>query len=102
VTTLSITTIQGSTTPQNTATISGVPGTLQFYAYANMSASQDVTTAVNWTSSNTSVATIGTGASGSAGVLAATAAGTTNVTATITNTVTNQVITSNTCVVTVQ
>jgi trimeric autotransporter adhesin len=102
VTTLSITTTQGSTTPQNTATISGTPGSLQFYAYANMSASQDVTTAVTWTSSNTSVATIGSGASGSAGLLAATAAGTTNVTATITNTSTGQLITSNTCVVTVQ
>jgi trimeric autotransporter adhesin len=102
VTTLAITTTQGSTTPQNTATISGTPGSLQFYAYANMSASQDVTTAVTWTSSNTSVATIGSGASGSAGLLSATAAGTTNVTATITNTTTGQLITSNTCVVTVQ
>jgi hypothetical protein len=102
VTTLSITTTQGSTTPQNTATISGVPGTLQFFAYANMSASQDVTTAVNWTSSNTTVATIGSGASGSAGLLSATTAGTTTVTATITNTTTGQLVTSNSCVVTVQ
>jgi uncharacterized protein YjdB len=102
VTTLSITTTQGSTTPQNTATISGVPGTLQFFAYANMSASQDVTTAVTWTSSNTTVATIGSGASGSAGLLTATTAGTTTVTATISNTSTGQLITSNSCVVTVQ
>lgn len=102
VTTLSITTTQGSTTPQNTAVISGVPGTLQFFAYANMSASQDVTTAVTWNSSNTSVATIGSGASGSAGLLSATTAGTTTVTATITNTATGQLITSNSCVVTVQ
>jgi trimeric autotransporter adhesin len=102
VTTLSITTTQGSTTPQTTATISGVPGTLQFYAYANLSASQDVTTAVTWSSSNHTVATIGSGASGSAGLLSATTTGTTTVTATITNTATGQLITSNQCVVTVQ
>jgi hypothetical protein len=78
-----------------------VPNTLQFYAYANMSASQDVTTAVTWTSSTPSVGTIGSGGS-SAGLLSVTTMGTTTVTATITNSTTNQVITSNSCVVMVQ
>jgi trimeric autotransporter adhesin len=101
VTNLIITTTQGSTMPTNSATISTVPNTLQFYAYANMSASQDVTTAVTWTSSTSSVGTIGSGGS-SAGLLSVTTAGTTTITATITNSTTNQVITSNSCVVTVQ
>lgn len=102
VTNLVITTTAGSTMPTNTATISGTPGTLQFYAYANMSASQDVTSAVTWTSSNTTVATIGNGASGSAGLLSATTTGTTTVTATIINSTNGQLISSNSCVVTVQ
>ena len=61
ITTLSITTTQGSTLPQSTATISGTPATLQFYAYGNGLSSNDLTDAVTWTSSNTNVATISSG-----------------------------------------
>ncbi len=102
VTTIAITTTKGSTSPQSTATISGVPVTLQFYAYANGSSSQDITSAVTWSSSNTSVATISTGVGSGSGLATSVAAGTTNITATITNTSTNQVITSNTIALTVQ
>ncbi len=103
VTTLSITTTQGSTNPQTTATISGAPATLQFYAYGNGSTIDDLTQAVTWTSSNTSVATISSGLSGGGnGLATSVAAGTTNITATITNTQTNTIVTSNTIALTVQ
>lgn len=46
ITTLSITTTQGSTSGQSTATISGAPATLQFYAYGNNLSSNDLTQAV--------------------------------------------------------
>jgi hypothetical protein len=78
-----------------------VPGTLQFYAYANGSASNDVTSSVTWNSSNQQVASIGSGSS-SAGLVTATATGTTNITATITNTTTGQQVSSQTVVLTVQ
>jgi len=103
VTTISITTTQGNPSPQSTATIAGAPATLQFYAYANLSSSQDLTNAVTWTSSNTNVATISTGlGSGGNGLATSVAAGTTNVTATITNTSSGLLVTSNTIVLTVQ
>jgi trimeric autotransporter adhesin len=104
VNSIQITTTQGSTQPQSTATIAGSPGvTKQFYAYANMSSSQDLTQAVTWSSSNTSVATISSGASGGGNGLASSVApGTTNITATITNTTSGTVVTSNTIVLTVQ
>ena len=83
LTTITITTTQGSTVPQSTASMSGVPSTLQFYAYANGSASQDITNAVTWSSSNTGVATISTGlSSGGNGVATSVATGTTVITAT--------------------
>lgn len=100
LTTIQITTTQGSTNPQSTATMSGAPSTLQFYAYANMSSSQDITNAVTWTSSNTSVATISTGLGSGNGLVTSVAPGTTNITASsVTSTGT---ITSNTIVLTVQ
>lgn len=105
VNSLQITTTEGSTASQSTATIAGAPNqTLQFYAYANMSSSLNLTNAVTWTSSNTSVATIGSGISGGSGNGLATsvAAGTTNITATITNTTSGIQVTSNTIVLTVQ
>jgi len=102
VTTLTITTTQGSTSPQSTASIAGAPATLQFYAYANQSTSQDVTNAVTWSSSNTAAATISTGLSSGDGVVTSVAAGTTNITATITNTTTGAIIASNTIALTVQ
>ena len=102
VTSLVITTTQGSTNPQSTATISGVPNTLQFFAYANQSTIDDVTNAVTWTSSNTSVATISSGLSSGNGLATSVATGNTNITATITNSTTHQIITSNTIVLTVQ
>ena len=83
LTSISITTTQGSTLPQSTASMSGIPSTLQFYAYANGSASQDITNAVTWSSSNTGVATISTGlSSGGNGVATSVATGTTVITAT--------------------
>jgi len=100
ITSLVITPNQGSTQAITTTTINGVPGQLQLYAYANGSASNDVTSAVSWNSSNTSVATIGSGSS-SAGTISATAAGTTNITATTTNSTTGQQVSSQTLVVTV-
>jgi len=103
VTTIAITTTQGSTAPQTTATISGVPISLQFYAYGNLSPSQNLTDAVTWSSSNTSVATISTGGpTGQNGLASSVAAGTTNITASITNTTTGALVTSNTIVLTVQ
>lgn len=100
VTSIVITTTQGSTSPQSTATISGAPITLQFYAYANGLSSNDVTNAVTWTSSNTSVATISTGLSSGSGMATSVAAGTTNITASIATT--SGTVTSNTIVLTVQ
>jgi trimeric autotransporter adhesin len=102
ITTLSITTTQGSTLPQSTATISGAPATLQFYAYGNGLSSNDLTNAVTWTSSNTSVATISSGLSSGNGLATSVAAGTTNITATIRNTSSGTLVTSNTTVLTVQ
>jgi uncharacterized protein YjdB len=102
VTSISITTTQGSTNPQSVATISGAPATLQFYAYANGNNLQDLTQAVTWTSSNTSVATISSGLTTGNGLATSVAAGTTNITATLTNTTNNTLITSNTIVLTVQ
>ncbi|MGC2111615.1 MAG: Ig-like domain-containing protein [Candidatus Korobacteraceae bacterium] len=100
ITSLVITTMSGSTMPITVATISGVPNTLQFFAYANGSASNDVTSSVSWTSSNTSVATIGSGSS-SAGLVTSVAAGSTNITATTTNSTTGQMVSSQTVVLTV-
>jgi hypothetical protein len=101
ITSLVINTTQGSTTNQTTATITGTNGTLQFYAYANGSANNDVTQAVTWTSSNTSVATISSGNSSGNGVASAVSAGTTNITATTTNSATGQMVSSQTIVLTV-
>jgi hypothetical protein len=75
---------------------------LPFFAYANGSPSQDVTTAVSWNSSNSSVATIATGIGTGSGVVTSVTTGTTNITATITNTTTNQLVSSQTIVLTVQ
>ena len=101
VTTIAITTTQGSTNPQSTATISGVPNVLQFYAYANMSSSQDITDAVTWKSSNTNVATISTGlSSGLNGIATSVAAGTTVITASTTSN--GILVTSNSITLTVQ
>ena len=103
ITTLSITTTQGSTLPQTMATISGwAPATLQFYAYGNGLSSNDLTNAVTWTSSNPSVATISSGLSSGNGLVTSVAAGTTNITATITNTSSGIRVTSNTIALTVQ
>ncbi len=102
ISSISITTTQGSTNPQSTATISGAPATLQFYAYANGNNIEDLTNAVTWTSSNTSVATISSGLTSGNGLATSVAAGSTNITATITNTTNNTIITSNTIVLTVQ
>ncbi len=101
ITSLVITTTQGSTVPQTTATINGTAGTLPFYAYANGSAQNDVTQSVTWTSSNTAVATISSGGSSGNGIASAQSAGTTNITATTTNTTTGQTVNSQTIVLTV-
>jgi uncharacterized protein YjdB len=101
ITSLVINTTQGSTQRQTIATINGTTGTLQFYAYANGSAANDVTQSVTWTSSNTSVATMSSGGTSGNGLASAVAAGTTNITATITNTTTGQLVSSQTVVLTV-
>ena len=101
ITSLVITTTQGSTQNQTVATLAGVPGTLPFFAYANGSSSNDVTNAVTWTSSNTQVATISSGLSTGNGVATSVAAGTTNITATTTNTTNGQRVSSQTIVLTV-
>jgi len=101
ITTLVINTTQGSTQRQTIATINGTTGTLQFFAYANGSGSNDVTQSVTWTSSNTSVATISSGGTSGNGLASAVAAGTTNIVATITNTTTGQLVSSQTIVLTV-
>jgi uncharacterized protein YjdB len=96
-----ITTTQANTVSQSTATISGAPATLQFYAYANGDASSDVTQSVTWSSSNPSVATIGSGLSSGNGLVTSVAAGTTNITANTSNSA-GQVVNSQTIVLTVQ
>jgi uncharacterized protein YjdB len=101
ITSLVINTTQGSTQRQTIATINGTNGTLPFYAYANGSAQNDVTQSVTWTSSNTAVATIVSGATSGNGVAQALTAGTTNITATITNTTTGQLVSSQTIALTV-
>jgi uncharacterized protein YjdB len=101
ITSLVINTTQGSTQRQTIATLNGVPNTLQFFAYANGSAQNDVTQSVTWTSSNTSVATISSGGTSGNGLVSAITAGTTNITATITNTTTGQLVSSQTIVLTV-
>jgi len=102
ITSLVITTMQGSTQPITTATINGTSGTLQFFAYANGSASNDVTQAVTWTSSNSgTVASISSGNPSGNGLATAVAAGTTNITATTTNTTNGQRVSSQTIVLTV-
>lgn len=97
-----ITTTRESTVQQTTATISGAPQTLQFFAYGNGDASNDVTQAVTWTSSNPSVAKISSGLPSGNGLATSVAAGTTNITATTTNTNSGQVVNSQTIVLTVQ
>jgi uncharacterized protein YjdB len=100
LTTISITTTQGSTVPQSTASMSGIPSTLQFYAYANGSANEDITNAVTWSSSNTNVATISTGKGSGSGVATSVAVGTTVITATSTGSI--GLVTSNPITLTVQ
>jgi len=95
-------TTQGSPISQSTATISGAPASLQFYAYANGDASNDLTQAVTWTSSNPSVATISSGRSSGNGLASSVAAGTTNITATTSDTTTGHVVNSQTIVLTVE
>jgi trimeric autotransporter adhesin len=102
ITSLVITTTQGSTVPQTTATISGTPANLQFYAYGNADPSNDLTESVTWTSSNTSVATISSGLSGGNGVATSVAAGITNITASTTNSSTGAKVPSQTIALTVQ
>ena len=97
-----ITTTQGSTVSQTTATNSGAPATLEFFAYANGDASNDVTQAVIWTSSNPRVATISSGVSSGNGLASSVAAGTTNITASAINSSTGQVVNSQTIVLTIQ
>lgn len=96
-----INTTLGSTLSQNTATIPAAPATLQFYAYGNGDASNDLTQSVTWTSSNPTVATISNALSGGNGLATGVAAGTTNITATTTNSA-GQVVNSQTIVLTVQ
>ena len=96
LTSIIINTTQGSTNPPSTVTLSGIPATLQFFAYGNGVVSQDITNAVTWTSSNTSVATISTGLSSGSGLATSVAAGSTVITATSagsTGTVTSNSIT---------
>jgi uncharacterized protein YjdB len=96
-----INTTQGSTLSQNTATLSAAPASLQFYAYANGDASNDLTQSVTWTSSNPTVATVSSGLSSGNGLVTGVATGTTNITATTTNGA-GQTVNSQTIVLTVQ
>jgi trimeric autotransporter adhesin len=96
-----INTTQGSTLSQNTATIPAGAATLQFYAYANGDASNDLTQSVTWASSNSRVATISNGLSSGNGLATIVAAGTTQITATTTNSA-GQVVHSQTIALTVQ
>ena len=91
-----INTTEGNTVSQSTATVSGAQSAVQFYAYGNGDASNDLTQAVTWTSSNPNVATIS-----SSGLATGVAAGTTNITASTTNG-SGQVVKSQTIVLTVQ
>src|SRR5208337_468944 len=101
LTTIAITTTQGSTNNQCPCTIPGSPNvTLQFYAYANMSSSQDITNAVTWTTSNPSVATISNGLSSGNGLVTSQNTGTTVITAS--STTSTGTVTSNAITVTVQ
>jgi len=102
VNSLVITITQGSTTPITTATISGAPATLQFYAYANGNPANDVTDAVTWSSSNSSVATVSSGLSSGNGLVTSITAGTTNISASTFNSTTGANVNSQTVVVTVQ
>ena len=95
-----INTTQGSTLSQSTAAIPAA-ATLQFYAYANGDASNDVTQSVNWTSSNPAVAVISSGLSTGNGQATGLAAGSTNITAQVTNGA-GHVVSSQTIVLTVQ
>ena len=94
-----ISTTQGSPLSQRTATVAGAAATLQFYAYANGDSSNDLTQAVNWTSSNDKVATISSGPAG--GLATSVAAGTTNITATTTDSA-GHAVSSQSIVLTVQ
>jgi len=96
-----INTTQGSTLSQVTATAPAAAAAVQFYAYGNGDASNDLTQAVTWTSSNPNVATIASGLPSGNGVAIAVAAGTTNITASATNSA-GQVVSSQTIVLTVQ
>ena len=96
-----INTTQGSTLSQVTATAPKAPAGLQFYAYGNGDASNDLTQTVTWTSSNPRVATISSGQPSGNGVATSLAAGTTNITASTTNSA-GQVVNSQTIVLTVQ
>ncbi len=95
-----INTTAGSTVSQSTATVSEAPAALQFYAYGNGDASNDLTQTVTWTSSNPKVATISSGLSSGNGLATAVAAGTTNITASTTNSA-GRVVNSQTVVLTV-
>lgn len=101
ITSLVITTMQGSTQPITMWTINGTTGTQQFYAYANGSANNDVTQSVMWSSSNSQVASISSGGASGNGLVTASSPGTTNITATTMNTTTGQQVTSQTVVLTV-
>jgi hypothetical protein len=94
---------KGSAADQTTATVSAAPATLQFYAYANGTASDDsdMTQGVTWTSSDPNVATITSGLPSGNGLVTAVAAGTTNIAATIKNSAKN-VVKSQTIVLTVR
>jgi uncharacterized protein YjdB len=96
-----INTTQGSTLSQSAAAIPAAPATLQFYAYANGDASNDLTQSVIWASSNPAVATISNGLSSGNGLATIVAAGTTNITANTTNSA-GQVVKSQTIALTVQ
>jgi uncharacterized protein YjdB len=95
-----ITTTQGSTVSQSTATASEAPAAMQFYAYGNGDASNDITETVTWTSSNPKVAIINSGLADGNGLLTTLSAGTTNITASTTNS-SGQAVNSQTIVLTV-
>jgi len=101
VNTTVINTTQGNTLSQTTATIRAAPAALQFYAYANGDASNDLTESVTWASSNPAVATVSNGLSSGNGLATSVAAGSTNITATTTNSA-GQVVNSQTIALTVQ
>lgn len=96
-----INTTQGSTLSQTTATLPAAPASMQFYAYGNGDATNDLTDSVTWTSSNPAVAAISTGLGSGNGLATALAPGSTNITATTTNSA-GQPISSQTIVLTVQ